>query len=124
MAYQGRGSFETRVLADRTRAFHMRFQVDGRRRTVVLHERSSCGCGCGGSWAEIQARRELDDLLARVRVGLWRPRTARTPVVKFVMSQVGHANSTMTMDVYAQLEQCAKRSHGINFDRLLADERD
>jgi integrase len=44
--------------------------------------------------------------------------------VKFVMSQVGHANSTMTMDVYAQLEQRAKRSHGINFDRLLADERD
>jgi len=81
MAYQGRGSFETRVLADRTRAFHLRFQVDGRRRTVVLHERSSCGCGCGGSWAEIQARRELDDLLARVRAGLWRPRTARTPVV-------------------------------------------
>lgn len=41
--------------------------------------------------------------------------------VKFVMSQVGHASSAMTMDVYAQLEQRAKRSHGANFDRLLAE---
>jgi integrase len=41
--------------------------------------------------------------------------------VKFVMSQVGHADSAMTMDVYAQLEQRAKRSHGANFDRLLAE---
>lgn len=74
MAYQGRGSFETRVLADRTRAFHLRFQVDGRRQTVVLHERPSCGCGCGGGWAEIAARSELVDLTARLRAGLWRPR--------------------------------------------------
>lgn len=44
--------------------------------------------------------------------------------VKFVMSQVGHANSAMTMDVYAQLEQRAKRLHGVNFDRLLADEHE
>jgi hypothetical protein len=36
------------------------------------------------------------------------------------MSQVGHADSAMTMDVYAQLEPCAKRSHGTSFDRLLA----
>jgi integrase len=39
--------------------------------------------------------------------------------VKWVMSQVGHADSKMTMDVYAQLEQRAKRDHGRNFDRLL-----
>jgi integrase len=44
--------------------------------------------------------------------------------VKFVMSQVGHANSAMTMDVYAQLEQRAKRSHGASFDRLLAEVRE
>jgi integrase len=44
--------------------------------------------------------------------------------VKFVMSQVGHANSAMTMDVYAQLEQRAKRSHGRNFDRLLEEARE
>jgi integrase len=44
--------------------------------------------------------------------------------VKFVMSQVGHADSAMTMDVYAQLEQRAKRSHGTSFDRLLAEARE
>src|SRR5262249_23505579 len=32
--------------------------------------------------------------------------------VKWVMSQVGHADSKMTMDVYAQLEQRVKRDHG------------
>jgi len=44
--------------------------------------------------------------------------------VKWVMSQVGHANSKMTMDVYAQLEQRVKREHGTSFDRLLRDARD
>ncbi len=44
--------------------------------------------------------------------------------VKWVMSQVGHADSKMTMDVYAQLEQRAKRSHGTNFDQLIRDARD
>jgi integrase len=39
--------------------------------------------------------------------------------VKWVMSQVGHADSKMTLDVYAQLEQRAHRDHGENFDRLL-----
>ena len=34
------------------------------------------------------------------------------------MNQVGHADSKMTMDVYAQLEQRVERSHGTNFDRL------
>ena len=32
--------------------------------------------------------------------------------VKWVMSQVGHADSKMTLDVYAQLEQRVKRDHG------------
>lgn len=40
--------------------------------------------------------------------------------VKWVMGQVGHADSKMTMDVYAQLEQRVDRSHGTNFDRLIA----
>jgi hypothetical protein len=35
------------------------------------------------------------------------------------MSQVGHVNSKMTMDVYAQLEQRVERSHGIAFDELV-----
>ena len=40
--------------------------------------------------------------------------------VKWVMSQVGHADSKMTMDVYAQLEQRADRSHGTRFDALMS----
>lgn len=39
--------------------------------------------------------------------------------VKWVMAQVGHADSRMTMDVYAQLEQRVKREHGESFDRLM-----
>lgn len=39
--------------------------------------------------------------------------------VKWVMDQVGHADSTMTMDVYAQLQQRVERQHGANFDRLV-----
>ena len=35
------------------------------------------------------------------------------------MSQVGHAESKMTLDVYAQLEQRIQRSHGTEFDRLV-----
>jgi integrase len=41
--------------------------------------------------------------------------------VKYVMDQVGHADSTMTMDVYAQLQKRFKRSHGVNFDRLVRE---
>lgn len=74
MANRRKGSFDVRVLADRTRAFHLRFQIDGRRHTVVLHERPACRCGCGGGWSEFAARGELEDLLARVAAGLWRPR--------------------------------------------------
>ena len=44
--------------------------------------------------------------------------------VKWVMGQVGHADSRMTMDVYAQLEQRAKRSHGASFDRLMRQARE
>lgn len=39
--------------------------------------------------------------------------------VKWVMSQVGHADSKMTLDVYAQLEQRIKREHGRRFDALI-----
>jgi hypothetical protein len=41
--------------------------------------------------------------------------------VKWVMSQVGHGDSKMTMDVYAQLEQRVKREHGASFDRLVSE---
>ncbi len=42
--------------------------------------------------------------------------------VKWVMSQVGHADSKMTLDVYAQLGQRIPRHHWENLDRLLRDE--
>jgi integrase len=42
----------------------------------------------------------------------------------FVMAQVGHKDSKMTTDVYAQLQQRVKRQHGRNFDRLVRDARD
>ena len=43
--------------------------------------------------------------------------------VKWVMDQVGHADSKMTMDVYAQLQQRAKRNHGAQFDELVRQAR-
>ena len=39
--------------------------------------------------------------------------------VKWVMSRIGHADSKMTLDVYAQLEQRVDRSHGTAFDALV-----
>jgi hypothetical protein len=39
------------------------------------------------------------------------------------MRQVGHEDSTMTMDVYAQLQQRVDRRHGTNFDRLVRKAR-
>jgi integrase len=44
--------------------------------------------------------------------------------VKWVMGQVGHADSKMTLDVYAQLEQRVDRSHGTSFDRLVNKARE
>ena len=44
--------------------------------------------------------------------------------VKWVMGQLGHADSKMTLDVYAQLEQRVDRSHGTSFDRLIRKARE
>jgi hypothetical protein len=44
--------------------------------------------------------------------------------VLWVRGQVGHANSKMTMDVYAQLQQRVKREHGMAFDRLVDQARE
>ncbi len=44
--------------------------------------------------------------------------------VKWVMGQVGHADSKMTLDVYAQLEQRVDRSHGKSFDGLVRKARE
>ena len=43
--------------------------------------------------------------------------------VTYVQHQVGHAESRMTLDVYAQLLDRRKRHHGVAFDALLADAR-
>ena len=44
--------------------------------------------------------------------------------VPFVQSQVGHTDSKLTMDVYAQLLDRSKRAHGAAFDALLTDAQD
>lgn len=44
--------------------------------------------------------------------------------VKWVMGQVGHTDSRMTMEVYAQLTRRLRHEHGIAFDRLVREARD
>ncbi len=44
--------------------------------------------------------------------------------VPFVQRQVGHADSKMTMDVYAQLLDRSKRDHGAAFDALMIEAQD
>jgi integrase len=44
--------------------------------------------------------------------------------VLWVMRQVGHADSKMTMDVYAQLQQRVERQHGEAFDALVRRARE
>jgi integrase len=44
--------------------------------------------------------------------------------VLWVMRQVGHADSKMTMDVYAQLQQRVERRHGEAFDGLVRRARE
>ncbi len=73
MPRQAFGSLDTIKLEDGTRAFRLRFPAAGKRQRVVLHERPSCECGCGGSWTERAARTELGNTLARVRAGVWEP---------------------------------------------------
>jgi hypothetical protein len=43
--------------------------------------------------------------------------------VKYVMDQVDHADPKMTLDVYAQMQQRAKRGNGAKFDKLIRDAR-
>jgi hypothetical protein len=38
-------------------------------------------------------------------------------------AELGHDDSKMTLDVYAQLEQRVDRSHGTSFDALIRDVR-
>ncbi len=43
--------------------------------------------------------------------------------VKYVMDQVGHADSKVTLDIYAQMQKRAKRDHGAKFDELVREAR-
>jgi hypothetical protein len=71
------GSLHTRPLADGTRVFRLRFNADGERQIMSLHERPGCDCGCGGGWDEPAARRELGETVTRIKLGVWkRPTTA------------------------------------------------
>ena len=76
------GTIYTRTLSDGTRAYRLRFSVDGKREIVTLHERAGCECGCGGAWDDQSARTELGNIRARVRAGVWvrrRPSSEREP---------------------------------------------
>src|SRR3954463_10020168 len=74
MARAATGSVIVQTLADGTRAFQLRFRADGRREHETLHERRACPCGCGGGWSERTAAVELENILSRVRAGVWRKR--------------------------------------------------
>ncbi|UJA21629.1 tyrosine-type recombinase/integrase [Thermoleophilia bacterium SCSIO 60948] len=82
MARPARGNIQTTTLADGTEKYRLRFQANGERRDVILHERRDCSCGCGGGWSKRTARAELDTIIAKVRAGVWRtplPRSAPAP---------------------------------------------
>ena len=115
MACQTKGSFEARVLADGSRAFHLRFQINRKRECLVLHERPNCGCGCGGGWGETAARTELGDVLARVRAGIWeRPKAPRG------LARFGGPRHAPTFAEYASWWLQAKRA-GTLGDRAITE---
>ena len=71
----GRVEVETHV--DGTLKFRLRFSAYGERQSLMLHEARDCACGCTGGWTENNARRELQNILARVQAGIWeRPKPA------------------------------------------------
>jgi integrase len=73
MAPEPKGGILAETLGDGTLAFRLRFRAYGKRRTVYLHERRDCDCGCRGGWNERTARVELDNILACVKAGVWQP---------------------------------------------------
>ena len=79
MAPEPTGQITTTTLTDGTKAFQLRFRNKGRRERVTLHERRNCRCGCGGGWNERAAAVQLDNILAKVRAGVWRKRAVTPP---------------------------------------------
>lgn len=74
MSPPARGNVIVKTLSDGTRVFKLRFRVHGRREMRVVHERRGCKCGCGGGWNERTAQIELENILAQVKVGVWKKR--------------------------------------------------
>jgi integrase len=65
------GTILTKAIADGTLQYRLRFRAYGERQDVYLHELRDCACGCGGGWNDRTARVELDNILARVKAGVW-----------------------------------------------------
>jgi integrase len=102
MARETKGSCTTRLLADGTRAFDLRFQVGGERESLVLHERPGCTCGCGGGWDEPAARTHLGNVLSEVRLGIW-----ERPGPPVALAEFGPGEETVLYGRYSEwwLEQ-------------------
>lgn len=98
------GTMHTHVLADGTRAFHLRVPYQGGRPRIILHEAPGCPCGCGGGWDEPAARTELGNILARIRAGVWQP---PQPVLALARPS-DPAGQTPTFDEYADWWLAAK----------------
>jgi integrase len=73
MARPATGRVEVEQQADGTLRFRLRFRANGKRESQMLHEARDCACGCGGGWTESNARVELNNILTRVKAGIWEP---------------------------------------------------
>jgi hypothetical protein len=90
MARRATGSVLTVELADGTRHYRLRFRAQGQRHDVYLHERRDCPCGCGGAWNQRSARIELENILARVKAGIWTPPTRPQPAAPPAVAPTFH----------------------------------
>ncbi len=82
MARPATGRVEVERHADGTLKFRLRFSAYGRREHLMLHEARDCACGCGGGWTENNARREIQNILARIEAGIWERRKPAPKVEK------------------------------------------
>ncbi len=111
------GSVIPKTLNDGSKSYELRFQARGRRDSLTLHERPGCECGCGGGWDERSARRELGNILARVRAGVWMP-DAEHPSV--AAQKAAASRAIPTFHDYAS-NWLQARAEGVLGDRPLED---
>jgi integrase len=91
MARPATGRVEVERQADGTLRFRLRFRANGKRESQMLHEARDCACGCGGGWTENNARVELNNILARVKAGIWeRPKPAPAAEKRFKEAPTFH----------------------------------